>query len=487
MSTNPDIIVRRVDASYIHVTANGAIIKELSDLLSFVVPEANYKRRGKMKRWDGVIRLFDKRTHTTTTGLLYFIKRYAKENNFVIAIEPCLRERDTITDEQVNDFVKYLGLPSYLTPHAHQIDGFKRAAERFRQLLISPTSSGKSLIIYMLVRWFAQHKILIIVPTIMLVEQLFKDFLEYGMEDDGSFSLIHSGEGKDTENKRVAISTYQSVHTIKNQEWFDQWDMVIGDEAHLYDAKSIKAIMQRLKNAHVRTGTTGSLKDIEHSRLTLEGLFGPAYVVATTMELVEKGLVSEFNIVVVVLRYPPDDRKVRRGYFVEKDFLNSHPLRNKYLDKLLNSLDGNTIFMSDRVVGHVEPAYDRLKSRTNRETFMVTGKVDVDVRENIRALVEKTESADIICNPQVFSTGVNIKRIKNLVMPASGKSKIRLIQSIGRTLRLTEHYDVAYIFDIADDLRITPHEPNATLKHLADRVKVYAAEGFKYKIVYVDL
>ena len=127
-------------------------------------------------------------------------------------------------------------------------------------LLLSPTASGKSLIIYVILRWLQESDYkrgLLIVPTTSLVEQMYKDFEDYGYDSEQYCHRQYSGKDKHT-NKFLTITTWQSIY--KNPgEYFEQFDFVLGDEAHQFKAKSLTTIMTQLVNAKYRIGCTGTL------------------------------------------------------------------------------------------------------------------------------------------------------------------------------------------------------------------------------------
>lgn len=482
------IFVEKINETYVKVLAEESIRQELTEYFSFFSDNYQWSPAYKRRKWDGKIRLYNYKTSQIYSGLVYAIIQFAKERNYEIEVENGIYRNKEVSLDRIEEFSSKLGLPERIKPNPHQLKALYWVIKRERQLLISPTASGKSLIIYMIARYLQGKKILIIVPRISLVEQLFGDFVnDYGYTKSNNINRIHSGADKNMGNREIAISTYQSLLDMP-KKWFEQFDAVIGDEAHMYDAKSVSKIIEKCINARYRIGTTGSLKDIVSSRLTLEGLFGPVKMIASTMELVQKKIISDFEIHIVILNYSRQDRENIKGmdHSQEKEYIMNHPKRLSYIENLMNSMDGNSIYLSDLVEKHVKPFYQKMSQRNNRKTYLAIGEVELDEREDIRHETEKMDGIDIIANPQVFSTGVNIKRIKNLILGYAGKSKVRLIQSIGRAIRKTSHYPMSYVFDISDDLS-TSDGNNISLRQLKERIRIYSSEGFKYKIHYVRL
>ena len=145
---------------------------------------------------------------------------------------------------------------------------------------------------------------LVIVPTTSLVEQLYKDFYEYGFDVDNEVHRIYSGKDKVTD-KRIIISTWQSIYRLKF-DWFEQFGAVFGDEVHLFKAKSLTGVMNKCKNAEYRFGGTGTLDGTETNKLVLEGLFGLTHKVIATRDLQVRGTLAGLDINVLLLRYHND-------------------------------------------------------------------------------------------------------------------------------------------------------------------------------------
>ena len=184
---------------------------------------------------------------------------------------------------------------------SHQRNAFIHAMQKRRALLLSPTSSGKSLIIYLLFRQLYEYqnlKGLIIVPTTSLVEQLYSDFDDYASFNDFNVEdkvhRIYQGKERYT-NKPLTISTWQSLYKMP-PEYFEQFDYVIGDEAHNFKAQSLTTIMTSCVNSKYRIGLTGTLDGTKTHKLVLEGLFGTVKTVTTTKELIDNNQISPLNI-----------------------------------------------------------------------------------------------------------------------------------------------------------------------------------------------
>jgi superfamily II DNA or RNA helicase len=465
---------------------------ELREHFTFMVPGYQFTPAYKSRLWDGKIRLFDSRTHQIYRGLVPYIAKFCEERGYDWDYE-----NEDFDEEfslaEAKEFIEALK-PKH-EPREYQVEAFVHAIRTRRSLLLSPTSSGKSLVIYLLAR-FLQHKGLkkglIIVPTVSLVEQLYGDFADYsetnGWDTGSNVHRIYQGQSK-TSDKFLTVSTWQSIYK-EGPRYFEQFDFIIGDEAHQFKAKSLITILTGAINAAYRIGTTGTLDGTATHRLVLEGLFGTVRKVTTTSELMQAGHVADFQIKCLLLRHPESICNAAKGftYQQEIEYLVLSESRNRFISNLAVSLSGNTLVLYQYVDKHGRILHSLIKEKVGarRNVYFVSGKTDVEVRESIRAIVEKETDAIIVASYGTFSTGINIKNLHNIIFASPSKSRIRTLQSIGRGLRVSETKTEATLFDIADDLRHKKKE-NYTLKHFAARIRIYAEEKFKFKIYKIDL
>jgi len=436
------------------------------------------------KYWDGKIRLYNTMTGLTYAGLVQNISKFAKSRNYEVEVDPDLIHTYQITDDLVKSFLEYCKLK--ITPRDYQIEAFRHAVSKNRAVFLSPTASGKSLIIYLITRYY-NEKTLIVVPTTSLVSQLAKDFADYGFDSGSKVHSIYAGQDKQTD-KPITISTWQSIFKM-HRTWFDQFKLVIGDEAHQFKAKSLTSIMEKLYECPYRFGFTGTLDGSLTNETTLEGLFGPVEKVTTTSKLMEQGHVAELKIKNLILQYKPEIRKQCKDYDyqTEIDFLVRYEPRNRFITNLASSLKGNSLVLYQFVDKHGKVLYDMIsKKNTDRKIFYIHGGVDAEDREEVRAIVEKENDAIIVASYGTFSTGINIRNLHNVVFASPTKSRIRTLQSIGRGLRTTEGKNNVTIYDIADDLKYKTHT-NFTLQHLVERLEIYNSENFNYKIYNMEI
>ena len=489
MTTTRYLIIDKKNEVYLKIEADADIRRELSEYFTFEVPGFKFMPQFRNRVWDGKIRLFSYATGQIYTGLYPYILNWCKENNIQVVDGTKIKDVE-LDEKKVNGFIKALKIP--METREYQTEAFTHALTKNRCLLLSPTASGKSLIIYFLVRFNLlrldkDKKILIIVPTTSLVEQLTKDFKDYGWNSLKNVHKIYQGHDKET-SKRVVISTWQSIYN-QPKKYFKQFGMVIGDEAHLFKAVSLTKIMTKLENCKYRIGLTGTLDGSKTHKLVLEGLFGVVNKVVSTSKLQEDKHLAQLKIICLVLKH--DKQAIEflkdKTYQEEMDFLVTNEKRNKYIRNLCCSLKGNTLCLFQYVEKHGKELQKLIADKTeDQQVFYVHGGVDADEREKIREITEKSDGAIIVASFGTFSTGINIRNLHNVIFASPSKSRIRNLQSIGRGLRLKDNKGNATLYDISDDLSYGDKE-NYTLQHFRERINIYNEEDFPYEIHNVEI
>jgi len=486
------ITVGLKDHSMMMVDCNKNQLQELRDYFSFFVPGYKFMPAYKSRRWDGKIKLFNQITRELNAGLYEHVKKFCSDRMYPLQLQetdfghPALTNQ--VKHQELIKFQSKLNLPFPL--YEYQYDAVTHGIEKKRSVLLSPTGSGKSFIIYNLMRWYLDNhdkQILIVVPTTSLVEQMYKDFEDYGYDVQNNVHRIYSGKDKTTD-KPVIISTWQSIHRF-SKDWFENMGCVFGDEVHLFKAKSLSGIMNKCVNAEYRFGTTGTLDGTETNKLVLEGLFGPTHRVTMTKDLQEQGKLAKIDISVLLLRYHNDicHRLKEATYQEEIDYIVTNEKRNKLITNLALDQKGNSLVLFQFVEKHGKPLFDMIKDKAgDRPVYYVSGEVEAKDREQIRGIVEGQKNAIIVASLGTFSTGINIRNLHNIVFASPSKSQVKVLQSIGRGLRKSDDGSVTKLYDIADDLHIKSHK-NFTLRHSAERIKIYTKEQFPYKIYKLDL
>ena len=480
-----NLVIKKKNEVYLQIDCDPHIRHELQDEFTFDVPGAKFMPQYRSKYWDGKIRLFNLQKNQIYVGLLDKIVQFCRRYDYDYEFENSkfyglpYQETESVSHEGVKD---YLTAISKYKPRDYQIEGVFDALQKNRRLLISPTGSGKSLMIYAITRYHTEYErsTLIIVPTTSLVEQMYKDFIDYSWDADTYCHKIYAGKDL-LSQKQVIISTWQSIYKLP-KTWFEKFDVVIGDEAHQFKSKSLVSIMTKLYDTKYRYGFTGTLDGTQTHKWVLEGLFGPSYKIINTKELQEKGYLAKLNIKVLLLKHDPTTFDT---YQDEIEYLIGHEKRNKFIKNLSWDLKGNTLILYSRVATHGEVLYDII-NKVERKIFFVHGGVDVEERESVRQITEKEDNAIIIASFGTFSTGINIKNLHNVIFASPSKSRIRTLQSIGRVLRKSKDKLNATLFDIADDCK-KGSKQNYTLNHLIERIKYYNEEKFSYEIIQIKI
>jgi superfamily II DNA or RNA helicase len=487
------ISVRKLDHANLHIQCESGTAQELNEFFSFYVPGYRFMPAYRNRVWDGKIRLYNRNTGELPAGLIHHLVQFSRSRDYII--EPIETnyglpyEEDKIDGRDITTFCESLLLP--FNPRDYQTVAVKHGLEKKRAILLSPTGSGKSFIIYLLMRWIETEQsgnILIIVPTTSLVEQLYQDFKDYGYDVENNCHRIYSGKDKNTD-KRIVISTWQSIYKLP-KPWFEQFVAVFGDECHGFKSKSLMTIMNKCTKASYRFGTTGTLDGTQTHELVLQGLFGRTFKVTTTRELQDDDTLARLEIKRIILDYAEKVRQEfgKRTYQDEIDYIVSHVGRNKFIRNLAVDQKGNTLVLFNYVEKHGKPLFDLIEEKVDedRKVFFVSGETDTIDREAIRGIVEKQKNAIIVASLGTFSTGINIRNLHNIIFASPSKSQIRVLQSIGRGLRKSEDGKATTLYDLTDNLGWKARK-NFALQHSEERLKIYEKEKFNHKSSKVNI
>lgn len=490
------IRVRKLSHSDLHIESDSGAAQELNEFFSFYVPGYKFMPAFRNRMWDGKIRLFQLRDRTLPVGLFYHLSEFCKNRGYILESEKTQYgapdDRNHITPDSLNSLIQSLNVP--FDPRPYQYECVGEALTRKRAILLSPTGSGKSFIIYLILSYYLAHlaknsdtKVLVIVPTTSLVEQMAADFQSYGLPE-GLAHKIYSGKDKNT-NSPIIISTWQSIYKLP-RAWFEQFGAVFGDEVHGFKSKSLMNIMNKCTEAEYRFGTTGTLDGSQTHELVLQGLFGKIYKVTTTKKLQDSDTLAKLSIRRLVLEYEEKVRKDfgKRTYQDEIAFIVEHEKRNNFIKNLALDLKGNTLVLYNYVEKHGKPIFNLIRDNAdeNRKIFFVSGGTDVSDREAIRGIVEKQSDAIVVASLGTFSTGINIKNLHNIVFASPSKSQIRVLQSIGRGLRKSDDGRVTTLYDISDDISWQKRK-NFSLLHSWARLDIYKKEQFEYQTITVKI
>ena len=487
------LIIEKKNEVYITVDCDPNVQRELSEFFTFYVPGYKFMPAFRNRMWDGKIRLFSQKTKEIYFGLYPYIRAFAEERGYKIVAGKDVEVNNKVDRDIVTKFSNSLG--QKFEARDYQIDAIYHSLKFNRALLLSPTASGKSFIIYALIRYYSHlikdkpnNRILLIVPTTSLVEQMYSDFQSYGWNVKKNCHRLYSGYSNQTD-KKVLISTWQSLYKLP-KKYFEQFGAVFGDEAHLFKSKSLTEIMTKLLDCKYRIGLTGTLDGAHTHKLVLEGLFGAVNKVTSTKKLMDKKQLSNLVVRCLILKHTDENCKmIANGkYQDEIDYLVSSKSRNNFIKNLALKLKGNTLVLFQLVEKHGKDLYKLIESKAekDRKVFYIYGGVETEEREKARAIVEKENNAIIVASYGTFSTGINIRNLHNIIFASPSKSRIRNLQSIGRGLRLGDNKVNATLYDIADDMQYKSKE-NFTLKHFQERINIYTEEEFDYEIHNINL
>ena len=483
-----DVIISKKNEIDLNLECEQSILYELQEEFSFDVEGASFSPAYRKKYWDGKIRLVSVAGNTAPAGMVYRLCKWFDRNDYTWEFKDNkfygvpYEVDEMITQEGIEYFMKRI---SGFEPREYQVETVTAALKEYRKTIVSPTGSGKSMMIYAIARYLKSigKRVLIVVPTKSLVEQMTKDFAEYGWETEGNVHKIYQGHSLDTKAP-VTISTFQSIYGLP-KKWFSQFDGVIGDECHNFKAKVLQGIMKKMPDAKWRYGFTGTLDGKNVNKLILEGHFGPVFRTTTSSELMDKGFLAQLSVEILTLKHQP---KTFATYNDELEYLGELDGRNRFIGKLASTLEGNVLVLFTRVEGHGVPLQSMIEGMTDRPVHMIHGNVDINVREEVRTIAEHSDNNIILGSYGTMSTGVNIKRLHHVIFASPSKSRVRVLQSIGRGLRKGKGKDACKLYDIADDFRDGPYgKENFTYRHLAERIRFYVEEDFKYRITEIPL
>jgi len=499
-----DIHVGKLNETYMQIGADNAILKELSDFFSFEVPNAKFMPQVKYGMWDGKKRLFNYTNQTLYVGLYRHLQVFAADREYkIIEYDSVLPIKD-VSYVNYESFMNSLNIHSdgfKITPHYFQETAILHALNNERATIVSPTSSGKSLIIYALAEWHRQNnkRIIIVVPTVSLVLQMYSDFKDYSSEIEWDVAehchKIYAGEEKDS-IKPIIITTWQSMQK-KKPSYFHKFDVVIVDEGHLAKADQLTKILESSVNASIRYGFTGTLQDTEMHKLVILGLLGPDKKIIGTKQLMDEGYVANLTIKVLLLKYSEEARKELRraclsakksggsAYQTEMEYIVSSEIRMKQVMNLCKSTVGNSLVLFQLVEKHGKLIAKELEKKTGKIVLFISGATKAEDREEIRKRMEVEENIILVASYGTFSTGVSVKNIKNVIFASPSKSKIKVLQSIGRGLRVSKTKKSVTLFDIVDDLTYSTKKtsyPNYVIKHFHSRWQFYKDEKFNVKL-----
>lgn len=482
MSEKAWFYIKKLDNVWGTVSTNHpTIMSTLYNFMSVYVENYRFMPGYKAGIWDGKIHFMDK-SGKFLLGLSRHIFRFVQQDDIEIIIDDDITKKNEIDESDVLEVCNSWISDGFI-PREHQFDGVIKSLTYKKGILEHATSAGKSLTMAILCMHTLiknmSTKILIIVPSLSLVEQLHSDFVEYGVPEDyiGKFH----GTQKDIEQK-IIISTWQSMH--KQTDLIKDFDMIIGDEAHTQKAAVIRTIAEGATNANYRIGCTGTMPDEKSNRWLIEGIFGPVIHQVSSKYLIDNEFASDIHIKIPFIEYPEEIVKKLKGlpYDEEKKWLETCDTRNRIIQRIAEKhleKNHNVLILVDHIE-HAKVLYEKIKCSEGADVHVITGEVSSEKRENIRQYTNNHKKVVIIATYGVFSTGISIKRLHCIIFASAGKSKIKTLQSVGRGMRLHHEKNFLMLYDIGDALHYSE-------KHLKIRINMYDKAQFKIDMIGIPL
>lgn len=495
-----DIIITKLNESYLRVKCEQDLAMELSEAFQFEVPGFRHMPAYKAGKFDGKIRIFNLGKRTLPLGLFEKLLEFCQQRDYIYQVDsvPGLVDPGStaeISYQEVAEYVSNLDLHGGgkpVTVRDYQLNGIHTALDKKRGVLQAATGSGKSMILYSFCRYLTdvkEKRVLIIVPTISLTSQMKGDFADYSSNTtwsaDENVHLITAGVTKDT-SKSIVISTFQSIYK-QPAEWFNSFGAIFCDEGHKINSATIAAIYEKATTVEYKLACTGTVHDTKCHILVMQGLTGPIYDIASTKKLIDNGQLVPLDIKALVLDYNATVCKAmsKVEYDDEIKFIASNLRRNSLISKLAVNAKGTTLVLYRFVDIQGKPLYNKISQLAGeRPVHFINGNVKGQVREEIRSTSNQTDSI-IVASFAVFAAGVNLPAIENIIFAHPFKSKITGLQSIGRGLRLKEGKVKCVLYDIADNMGHRKNINN-TYRHFGERLKMYTQAGFSFNITHLD-
>ena len=499
----PDVILEHVNAAHHRMVCEEDAFLDAFGEFTYMVPGYQHMPKYKKGLWDGKIRVLRKQGRLVPSGIVPLVVSFLESTGRSVRVDDkWAADSDNVCYDPI-EFAKACGVPEEKTPRDYQEYIIRELSTRRRGLVLSPTGSGKSLMIYLIGRWYRELQKLLVVPTKSLVNQMVKDFRDYGYTDP--ITMIHGETSKDwksTLDSEFVVSTWQSIYKMPT-DWFQTFGVLLGDEAHGFKAKSLVELSDKSIAAFHRYGFTGTLDNKVCNQMVLEGSFGPVIQAARTADLQARGQLAPVEIRVLILKHPKEEVRVAHldgSLQAEQKHIAQHPRRRDLVINLLESLKGNILVLFTLVDDHGVPLYNMALER-GIDAHIIHGKSGVNEREVVRKRMKGAGNVKLLASYGTFSQGIDAPGIDNIVFASAYRSEIRVLQSIGRGLRIGGQQGVTCIYDIADDLRILTSEenkerrqegkeeekPNLSYRHVWARTGYYQREGFPYRVTRMDL
>lgn len=486
-----EVTVEKTNNSFLTIHSNEPCVHD--ELYEFFKVKDPSHRPNKFSKYDGFVRLYDRQTGKLPAGLLKRLLPRLK--SYSVTLDQRLRNTREITEEEIIEWVDGLGLPPHIVPHDYQYRAVFLAIKYRRLTELADTGAGKTLIMYLIIRfWYelGNNRTLIMVPSVLLAKQALEDFVSYGWKDArGLCQQIMDGASK-VLKKPIVIATWQSIQDM-DSEYFESIDGIIHDEVHGAQAKKQSKIVSLCKNAADRVGLTGTLNGTELHSFQVEACHGPIMNIVDTQRLQELGQAAETKVIAVHMKYSRLDliRFQKLDYQGAVSYVLEHRPRQMAVANLVRGLSDkreNSLVLFERVEDGLYKFKQILEDMgVGARVRVIEGSVGLNARFETKQELEDGEGLILLATWGTLSTGVNIKKIHNLFLNSSTKGLIRVLQAVGRALRVHETKSYAKIFDIIDDTRKDESSFSYFIDHAKERFGFYKMKGHPVSSLAVPL
>lgn len=493
-----DLIIEKVNSSCVHLVCEDGLSHRFYNVFSAYAPGYRFNPRFKLHVWDGKVRCYNSITQILPIGLLNNLLIWCDQHK----IEYSLQGFDKPLRDNIDKAELEKQMNSYITAgfqaRDYQVNAVHAALTNRRGVLLSCTGSGKSLMIYTFLRYLLDnkdvHRAILIVPSVSLVEQMFSDFRDYGWDDlEDHVEMLYSGK-KPTFKKEILISTWQSLEK-EDPEFFEVYDACVVDECHQAKCNVVTRLLKLMHNAEYKIGTSGTLPTEISEQLQINSVIGNVLFELKSCELIARGYLTKLNIAAIFLKYPLSfiEENKERTYPEEVKMVEEYPNRNKVLNFIIDHtspMNNMLILVNHR--NHLKDVEDYLhKNYPEKKVSIITGDVKAKVREKIRVGIEDEDGTILLATYQTMSTGVNIPKLHAIMLFSNSKSRIKVLQSIGRGLRKHNSKNKVIIYDIVDDLsykkRTGRIAKNYCMQHFDERSSYYIEQEFPVITTKLDI
>lgn len=488
-----DITIYKENETFAKLDCNEDINHEVNNLFSAWAPGYKFNPRYKHHLWDGKSRFYSPITQLLPIGFVTNLINWCKQKNYTyknVGFDNFVD--NTIDPEELRKFAneKLKDSPKHYVIREYQLNAVYNALTKKHGIILACTGSGKSLMIYIIFRYLLEKKnlkkLLLIVPSTTLVNQMLSDFKkDYGWNEADEYVELLKGGEKPTFKTPILISTWQSLMK-KDKDFFDRFQGVVVDEAHQGKAKEITREVKSCVNAQYKIGTTGTLPIELSDQMSINSVIGDIIFEVKSKALIDEGVLTKMSVAALYLKYPDEMIKENRDriYQEEVKLVEEYPTRNKSLEFIIDHskpTDNVLILVTHR--DHLKSISKYLTERyPDKSINIIHGDIKDKIREEIRVGIEDKEGAVIIATYKTLSTGVNIPKLHSVILYSNSKSRVQVLQSIGRGLRKHETKNKVIIFDIIDDLSYKTRngkiKKNYCMQHYDERLAFYKEQEF---------